>query len=335
MRNCTQEKKVKSRKSRNLSFCLKQIEVFEMPPKTKKSKISDESGEEKRTKNPAFTKAEDAYIRGFYKDNKDVLECKDGLSDSNKRKKNKWKELSTILSSQFGNMRTSDKVKKRWINMVSKAKSEKSSQNASRRKTGGGPEEAVISKESDEVLEIIGENNPILLGNSFGLDTADSQEKIQNTIRQIGMRNAEDDDSEIDYDGDMHDNNHVDDDDGAASQYARSMPMLTAELDEAVNTPPIMPAATNLTPSITTTTTNENSSKSKSKSRKTAAEISQAKDEMMIKTMQAEEAKHLADIRRIEAETEAWREIGGAMKAFSQACSTYVANANSSPFNYH
>jgi hypothetical protein len=67
-------------------------------------------------------------------------------------------------------VRDVDNVRHRWNYKHSKAKSDASRIISNRKKTGGGPPDPGLSDETEKILNIIGQDNPSVLGIQGGIE---------------------------------------------------------------------------------------------------------------------------------------------------------------------
>uniref|UniRef100_A0A8C6S8R7 Myb-like domain-containing protein n=1 Tax=Neogobius melanostomus TaxID=47308 RepID=A0A8C6S8R7_9GOBI len=102
-------------------------------------------GGKKRKEN--FTDGEIRKLLEMFSENKDTLTSKFNNSNTNKRKMIKWREMTAAINECSSGGRTVKEVRKKWKDLLSRAKKDKTL--LKKTPTGGGP----LPKTSDEELE--------------------------------------------------------------------------------------------------------------------------------------------------------------------------------------
>uniref|UniRef100_A0A8C6SPG7 Myb-like domain-containing protein n=1 Tax=Neogobius melanostomus TaxID=47308 RepID=A0A8C6SPG7_9GOBI len=102
-------------------------------------------GGKKRKEN--FTDGEIRKLLEMFAENKDTLTSKFNNSNTNKRKMIKWGEMTAAINECSSGGRTVKEVRKKWKDLLSRAKKDKTL--LKKPPTGGGP----LPKTSDEELE--------------------------------------------------------------------------------------------------------------------------------------------------------------------------------------
>ena len=109
-----------------------------------------------------FSDGEIRCLIDLFHQNKDILLKKFNNSNTNQKKKKVWIEIATAVNARAIDVkRTVDEVKKKWKDLLSKAKKDASLQKNP--PTGGGPR-SQISPYSDIILDIYGKDSPSVVG---------------------------------------------------------------------------------------------------------------------------------------------------------------------------
>ena len=109
-----------------------------------------------------FSDGEIRCLIDLFHQNKDILLKKINNSNTNQKKKKVWIEIATAVNARAIDVkRTVDEVKKKWKDLLSKAKKDASLQKNP--PTGGGPR-SQISPYSDIILDIYGKDSPSVVG---------------------------------------------------------------------------------------------------------------------------------------------------------------------------
>ena len=125
----------------------------------------------KKQRKPDFNHGEICTLLEMYKANKDILRTKFSNVLTNQKKQAKWREITAgvNIKASPGVVRNVDEVKKKWSDLLQKAK--KDNEDSKRPPTGGGkaPRRGIYS---DIVTEIYGPNAPIFQGVPGGLESS-------------------------------------------------------------------------------------------------------------------------------------------------------------------
>ena len=124
----------------------------------------------KLKRKPCFSDEEIRCLVDSFGEHKDLLLSKLNNSATNQKKKKVWAEITTSVNARAVHVkRTVDEVKKKWKDLLSKAKKDASSQ--MNPPTGGGPCQK-ISPYSDIILSIYGKELPSVVGIANGIESA-------------------------------------------------------------------------------------------------------------------------------------------------------------------
>lgn len=132
--------------------------------------MMDEQDSKKRKAN--FTDAEIRKLIELFSENKELLTSKLNNTNTNKKKKNKWRAITEAINNCNGCIRTPDEVKKKWKDMLARAKKDRTV--LKNPPTGGGPIPP-MSIYSEVVIAIFGEDSPVFVG----LEGVDSSALVQ------------------------------------------------------------------------------------------------------------------------------------------------------------
>ena len=125
--------------------------------------------ESKPKRKQCFSDAEIHSLIHLFAEHQDVLLSKFNNSNTNVKKKKVWAEITTAVNARAVDVkRTVVEVKKKWKDLLSKAKKDASSQNPP---TAGGPRHH-ISPYSDIILDIYGKESPSVIGIANAIESA-------------------------------------------------------------------------------------------------------------------------------------------------------------------
>ena len=126
--------------------------------------------ESKLARKPCFLGGKIRSLIHLFAVHPDDLLSKFNNSNTNEKKKKVWAEITTAVNARaVGVKRTAVEVKKKWKDLLSKAKKDASSQkNPS---AGGGPRQH-ISPYSDIILDIYGKESPSVIGIANAIESA-------------------------------------------------------------------------------------------------------------------------------------------------------------------
>lgn len=125
-------------------------------------------GGKKRKEN--FTDGEIRKLLEMFAENKDTLTSKFNNSNTNKRKMMKWREMTAAINECNSGGRTVKEVRKKWKDLLSRAKKDKTL--LKKPPTGGGPLPKT-SPYSDIIIDIFGEESLAFVGLN-GVDSSAS-----------------------------------------------------------------------------------------------------------------------------------------------------------------
>lgn len=125
-------------------------------------------GGKKRKEN--FTDGEIRKLLEMFAENKDTLTSKFNNSNTNKRKMIKWREMTAAINECSSGGRTVKEVRKKWKDLLSRAKKDKTL--LKKPPTGGGPLPKT-SPYSDIIIDIFGEESLAFVGLN-GVDSSAS-----------------------------------------------------------------------------------------------------------------------------------------------------------------
>ena len=126
--------------------------------------------EDRKKRKSNFSDSEIKTLIEKYDQHKYVITSKQSNTITNKRKKETWKSITASIKElqNSADFRTVEEVKKKWQELLSKAK--KDAGRMKRVPTGGGPlpKASIYSK---TVIQVVGENSPAFIGLE-GMDSA-------------------------------------------------------------------------------------------------------------------------------------------------------------------
>ena len=126
--------------------------------------------ESKPKRKQCFSDAEIRSLIHLFAEHQDVLLSKFNNSNTNVKKKKVWAEITTAENARAVDVkRTVVEVKKKWKDLLPKAKKDASSQKNP--PTGGGPRQH-ISPYSDIILDIYGKESPSVIGIANAIESA-------------------------------------------------------------------------------------------------------------------------------------------------------------------
>lgn len=184
--------------------------------------------------------------------------------------------------------------------------------------TGGGPEEACVSKESEEVIQIIGEDNPSITGHQYGIDSSEDPHEFDRCAAALEVTCTDDEFAEI-FAASVE----------QSERESKTFTTLQPVLDESYTSTNTATSETSVVTAlgkqkvlIETPTIVQRGSKSQGAARVT-------KEEMVIRVLRAEEAKHEIECKKIaleielkakkaQAEIQALSSFSNAMDAFAK-----------------
>lgn len=135
--------------------------------------------DQKKRKNN-FTDSEIRKLIEMYSQHKMTLTAKHSNTITNKKKQSSWKIITDAINmlTDSGGQRAVEDVRKKWKDLVSKARKDVSARKS--HPTGGGPPPK-ISIYSDIIVDVFGEDSPTFTG-LLGVDSSDCQQPAEGDV---------------------------------------------------------------------------------------------------------------------------------------------------------